>query len=314
MSMEILPLEAVSQCYLCHGTRFDYKMPYRATPNDSIFFNCRIIKCKECGLLQIDRKFTSEAIENYYKDVYDREQIYNLQLFEFPLDNKWSVSRGRALAKLVKYLNICKKSNPCVMDLGCGYGHLLYGFDNYFENKCTIIGVDYDEKTKQVFEKYDWTFKLGGVDDIYEEYIGNIDILITSHVFEHVINPHDFLNKCGAMLSQNGVLLWEMPNSNEFNLECDPRHSPHICLWDVKTIQEILTRNNFEIIFLQTAGKKYTWLDKKKFLNKSLNRLYRKINRRDQDNFNIDNKESIGFELDVYGSNRRNIRLVAKRK
>ena len=30
------------------------------------------------------------------------------------------------------------------MDLGCGYGHLLYGFKNYNQQQYKVIGVDYD--------------------------------------------------------------------------------------------------------------------------------------------------------------------------
>lgn len=301
-------------CYLCDNTEFDTIMPYRAHPDDIIFSNSKIIKCKNCGLLQINKKFTPEAIENYYKNIYAREDLYRFNLNDFPLDNIWAVFRGRALAKLIQEKGLNKKFELSIMDVGCGYGQLLYGFTNYLKNKCYVVGVDYDEKTKQVFDKYNWKFRLGGIDDIYEEYPDKIDILITSHVFEHVIDPNDFLKKCGAMLKDDGVLLWEIPNLNEFNLQCDSRHSPHICLWDINSLREILTRNNFEVLFLQTAGKKYAWLDKQKVVNKIVNKFYTRIFKKNNENTDLSNKENIAFQFDVYGFGRRNLRLIARKK
>ena len=156
-------------------------------------------------------------------------------------------------------------------------------------------------------------FILGGIDEVYEKYSGKVDILITSHVFEHVINPHDFLNKCGSLLTQDGILLWEIPNLNEYDLECEPRHSPHICLWDIHSINEVLLKNNFELIFLEIAGKKYKWLDKKKTIPEFLNKVYNKL-KKVKGNFDLNDSESIGFQLDHYGKGRRNIRLIAKKR
>jgi 2-polyprenyl-3-methyl-5-hydroxy-6-metoxy-1,4-benzoquinol methylase len=288
-------------------------MPYRAAVTDVIFQKSYVVKCNQCSLLQIDKKFSSAIIEQYYKNTYDRDDIYHFSIENFPLDNTWSLSRGRALAKLLTRMDLIKQLNPTVMDLGCGYGHLLYGFSHYLYNRYKIIGVDYEQKTKDVFIKYNWTFERGGIDNVYEKYTGMVDVLITSHVFEHVIDPHDFLNKCSAMLSKDGILLWEIPNLNEFNLACEPRHSPHICLWDIHSLKEILISNNFEILFLETAGKKYTWFDKKKPFNIVINKIYKKISKSKDDTFEFSNKESIGYQLDLYGPDRRNLRLVARR-
>lgn len=307
-------METNFNCYLCDQNNFDKIMTYRAPLSDTIFQNSKIIKCRNCGLLQINKKFSDGQIEDYYKNKYDRVIRYNFNQIQFPSDNKWSVFRGRALAKLMTKLNLCNSPDYTVMDLGCAYGHLLYGFKNYSENRYKIIGVDYEEIAKQIFENNHWTFKAGGIEDVYSEYTGKINILITSHVFEHVINPDDFLIKCGKLLAKDGILLWEIPNLNEFNLSCESQHSPHICLWDIHSIKKVLSENNFEIIFLETAGKKYTWFDIKKPLPLFLRRVYKKISSDKKEKLDFNDPNSIGFQLDNYGTNLRNIRLVAKKK
>jgi hypothetical protein len=65
-------------CYLCHHTEFDDLMPYRAVPNDTIFQNSRLIKCKRCGLNQINRLFTEKTLTDYYTNQYDRDTMYQV--------------------------------------------------------------------------------------------------------------------------------------------------------------------------------------------------------------------------------------------
>lgn len=305
--------EKQNSCYICNTTLLTKVMTYRAAKTDAIFQNSYILKCSECGLLQIDKKFSSAEIEAYYKQTYDRGKIYNFSIAKFPTDNIWSVSRGRALAQLVKSENVALPSKFTVMDLGCGYGHLLFGFNEHYRDKCSIIGVDYEPETKRVFENYKWIFNEGGIDDVYQQYNNQLDVLITSHVFEHVINPKDFLHKCQTMLKKNGILLWEMPNLNEFNLLCESRHSPHICLWDIVSLRKILESQHLNVIFLQTAGRKYTWLDQKKPFNRLLKKLFNKIMPQNNLLFDIKNKESIAFQLNKYGKNRRNLRVIARK-
>lgn len=302
----------MANCYLCDGNDLSVVMPYRAITLDNIFKDAKIVKCNTCGLLQIDRHFTDSTIEKYYKEIYNRSEIYSFDASKFPFDNLWSVYRGRALAKLM--LEQHPKQNPTVMDLGCGYGHLLFGFQNHLNGTGKYIGVEYDDGSKENFNKLGWEFIQGGLDDVFEKYQNQLDILITSHVFEHVIHPVDFLNKCAGMLKADGILLWEVPNLDERNLKCESRHSPHICLWDIHSLNKVLTSNNFEIIFLATAGKKYTWYDQKtpfyQFVSKIAGRLTKKQNALQ---FKLELPDQIDFHLNTYGTGRRNLRVIAKK-
>ncbi len=298
-------------CYICKHSEFEDIMPYRATQSDDIFLNCRIIKCKKCGLNQINRAFTDAQITEYYKYQYDRDDIYKIDLAQFPKDNLFSVSRGRALAKL--YQQHIDSEPQTVLDLGCGFGHLLFGFSQVFPNT-RYIGVEYDQKTVDTLHKSGFEFLYGGIDDI-SNLKNTLDILITSHVFEHVVEPHLFIEKCMALLKPGGVLLWEMPNLNIFNLKCERRHSPHICLWDIDTLRHILTEHNMAILSLQTAGKKYDYIDSLEagFLKK-IGLVVRNKFQKTNVPVSVSDKDAIGFELDQYGDNHRNLRVLAQKK
>jgi 2-polyprenyl-3-methyl-5-hydroxy-6-metoxy-1,4-benzoquinol methylase len=297
-------------CYICKHSEFEDIMPYRATQSDAIFLNCRVIKCKKCGLNQINRVFTDAQITDYYKHQYDRDDIYKIDLAQFPKDNLFSVSRGRALAKL--YQQHVDSEPQTVLDLGCGFGHLLFGFSQVFP-KSRYIGVEYDEKTATTLNQSGFEFLYGGIDDI-SNLKNSIDILITSHVFEHVVDPHLFVEKCMALLKPGGVLLWEMPNLDIFNLKCERRHSPHICLWDIDTLKHILTEHGLNILSLQTAGKKYDYIDSlDSGLIKKVGLVVRNKLQKANVPVSVSDKNTIGFQLDQYGNNRRNLRVLAKK-
>lgn len=299
------------KCYVCGGNEFKDIMPYYAAPHDEPFKNCRVIKCTSCGLNQINKEFTAEQITHFYKNNYQRAAMYNFAASEFPKDNLFSVSRGRALAKLFKEKtgNVPKD----VLDLGCGYGQLLFGFQQHFPN-ARYTGVEFDEGTKINLDKINAHFHFGGVEDI-EGLNGSFDLIITSHVYEHVIDPHDFLERCKALLKPGGYLLFEMPNMNEFNLRADHNHSPHICLWEIETLKHIFLQHNLEIVFLKTAGKKHAWYEAMEdgFVKKLLRKLSRPF-RESPVEVDVNDKESIGFELDRIGENRRNLRIIARLK
>ena len=297
-------------CYVCNHESFENIMPYRATTSDDIFQGCEVIKCKKCGLNQINKVFTEPQIKEYYVNQYDRDKIYNIDLPQFPNDNLFSVSRGRALAKLY---DTTQQRPETILDLGCGFGHLLFGFNQVFPD-ARYIGVEYDEKTGDTLKKSGFEFRYGGIDDI-ADLNGTIDILITSHVFEHVVEPHVFLEKCIALLKPGGVVLWEMPNLDIFNLKCERRHSPHICLWDIKTLESILKEHQLDVLFLDTAGKKYDYIDSlEQGIIKKIGLTLRNKLQSKQAKVDVMNKDSIGFQLNEYGNNRRNLRVMAQKK
>jgi 2-polyprenyl-3-methyl-5-hydroxy-6-metoxy-1,4-benzoquinol methylase len=298
------------ECHLCNHTEFDDLMAYRAVSNDVIFQNSRLVKCKRCGLNQINRTFTQAALTDYYQNQYDRDSIYQVSPDNFPKDNLFSVSRGRALAKLYQKLALPTPKTVC--DLGCGYGHLLYGFSQFFP-QAHYTGVEYDPNTEAILKRLNFDFRLGGIDDI-DELQEKVDVLITSHVFEHVVDPNQFVDQCKNLLSPQGVFVWEMPNSDPFNLSCERRHSPHICLWDIDTLRKVLENHGLTVLFLDTAGKKYSFVDSlEKGIIKTAGLFIQNMFQKETNDISLSDKDAIGFKLDLYGNNRRNLRVIARK-
>ncbi len=82
-----------------------------------------------------------------------------------------------------------------VLDLGCNQGDISY----YIAEKAKeVIGVDYNksaiEKAKQKYKRNNLTFICGEALEFLKNNNNKFDILILSHILEHLDNPQYFIN------------------------------------------------------------------------------------------------------------------------
>jgi 2-polyprenyl-3-methyl-5-hydroxy-6-metoxy-1,4-benzoquinol methylase len=75
---------------------------------------------------------------------------------------------------------------PSILDAGCGNGELLKNINN---NKILKYGIDIDRNCVKISKKHG-TIKLGNIMDIKEIFNDNsVDLIVCSHVLEHLKNP-----------------------------------------------------------------------------------------------------------------------------
>lgn len=120
--------------------------------------------------------------------------------------------------------------NKKILDYGCGLGNNIY-------NIKSAVGFDVDNfaiefaKTKGV--------KI--IDKPKEDYY---DIILCSHVLEHVKYPVDLLNKLSTYLNTNGILIIVIPHEfDEFTLIPDTYKYPHLHTWCCKNLTNLTTRH-----------------------------------------------------------------------
>ena len=85
--------------------------------------------------------------------------------------------------------------NHIVLDLGCKYGDI----SNYIAEKAKmVVGIDYDDKAilraKSKYKRDNIIFEVGDAKDYLKKTEYKFDVLILSHIIEHLDNPRFFLN------------------------------------------------------------------------------------------------------------------------
>jgi SAM-dependent methyltransferase len=122
------------------------------------------------------------------------EQKYNIILDEFDKSNK-------------------KIQNLSLLDVGCGEGWALDFFKN---KKWDVLGLDYSNFGCSKCNPNCIDSLIVG--DIYEslsklkKQARKFDVILLLNVLEHVLNPIELLNDFKNVISENGILVIDVPN------------------------------------------------------------------------------------------------------
>ena len=147
--------------------------------------------------------------------------------------------------------NYCKKYNKkienCkILDLGCGRGEFL---EFAVSRGLDIEGCDFDETCLKLSKKYANVFYMNINNEIS---LKNYDIILLSHVLEHIKCPPDFLKQ---IRKYSKAIIIGIPNPCRPNVVfnfCLRRHHyvnrGHYYSWDRSHFQNFLDLEKFKII------------------------------------------------------------------
>lgn len=106
------------------------------------------------------------------------------------------------------------------------------------------------------------------------ESIGGIDLVIISHVLEHVADPVLFLRQATKCLRLEGVVFIEVPCRDFEHKELD---EPHLLFFDKKSLRILFGLLNFENITANYYGSKIHDILRNRFLKKFYFRIRNKL-------------------------------------
>lgn len=215
--------------------------------------------CENCQTVQnkIDAKWKSEIKEIYnnYKIYYQSEGIEQ-KVFD---KNGESFSRSEKLLKEIKqHLKIGEKGT--LLDFGCGNGQFLRTFNKAYPN-WKLSGHEFGNKYKETVKK------INNVENFYtcniKEIQKKFDLIIMLHVLEHIDDPIKFLSLLKEKLSDDGIMIIEVPNflKNPFDLLI----ADHATHFSSTTLLNLLKKSGFTPLFFSdnSIEKELTLLVKK---------------------------------------------------
>lgn len=208
-------------CPVCHGT--SHRTMFRKS--GGIY-----VKCTGCGMVFTNPGFTKAALHRYYASIdvdhagnLDRESDFFRRIYGSGLARIAPHARGRRL-----------------LDIGCSHGFFL---DMAREAGFETHGLELHAGDVEIARAHGHDVRACTIEatDPSERY----DVITMWDVFEHIPDPHPFLDVVFARLAPGGLLFLQVPNSGALapqvlHERCNMFDGlEHVCLYDPATIRRI---------------------------------------------------------------------------
>jgi 2-polyprenyl-3-methyl-5-hydroxy-6-metoxy-1,4-benzoquinol methylase len=272
-----------SACPVCDATESKHLVVgydrMRATEHDY-----RYVRCGSCRAARLDPLPAPEEIPGFYFDDYaphtgagrrkKRDKWINRMARRYYYGTD-SAGRSAFLRSLFALLSsrVMPGTRPPhggnrLLDVGCGSGGLL---EKYRGLGWDVRGIEVSPAACSVARERGLEVHEGTVFDApYGP--GSFDLVVLSHVIEHVLEPVRFLAACGRLLTGDGELVLYTPNigglgfsmygSCWYHLDA-PRH---LVLFDRQNIRELGRRAGLQATRVVTTSEVHTLEDSRHYL------------------------------------------------
>ena len=176
---------------------------------DSKSFVTSLLKCKECELNHRHPKDSAKWLDKYYQQEY---KIDNQMMTDLPSDSeidKLKKNNFNHLRSYDQYLNALSSASPIkILDYGTSWGYNVFKLKkpNY-----DAVGFELSKPRASFGEE-----KLGvKIFSDLNKVPNNLDIILSSHVIEHLIDLPSFFEFSRKQLKDDGIFIAFCPNGNK---------------------------------------------------------------------------------------------------
>lgn len=151
-------------------------------------------------------------------------------------------------------LNFIKETD-IVLDLGCHAGHITSVIANKAKH---VVGIDYDndaiEKAKKTYKKNNLVFVNNEVINYLNNNSQKFDVLILSHILEHIDNPTNLIMSCKPFVNYIYIEVPDFDKSylnhyrNDLKLDLIYTDTDHVSEFDRNELKELIKNCGFQLI------------------------------------------------------------------
>lgn len=247
--------------------------------------NIDVLKCKDCGLVFLDR--WDDSIQQgggYYEEAHMHDNEPE-ETFE-----EWiEITKEDDMRRAESLKELCEGKS--VLDFGCGSGGFLRFIKPVAMN---VSGIELERDARERLNEEGLQ-----VYETLEECSGEFDVITSFHVLEHLAEPKEYLIKMKNHLKDNGSIIIETPNADDallslYNIKefADFTYwSPHIILYNHETIKKLADNSGLKVKWNRQVQRyplanHLYWLSKrepggqeiwKQFCRAELEREYQKV-------------------------------------
>lgn len=205
-----------------------------------------VVICKDCGLIRTSPRMNQKAYNQFYNIEYRPLYVGTEKPTAYFFEQQYV--RGKRMVDLIQQHQKIT-SETFVVEIGCGAGGILKSFK---DKGAQVFGNDLGEKYIQYGkETHNLNLQSGTIHDLDLDQKANV--IVYSHVMEHILDPVKELEKVKEILDPNGLLYIEVPGiknlatnyKSNFLAYLQNAHTFHFSL---SSLQNLLKQLGFELI------------------------------------------------------------------
>ena len=279
----------------------------KCNPNEEIIISNKdrygidvvIVLCKNCGIIRTQKRLDDPSLADFYSHYY--RKIYGHGEASISDEFGGQVKKGEHYRLLLEKYKVLGDISS-VLDYGCGTGGTLVPFSR---SGIQAYGCDYAyERLTYGREK---GLTLFHAEDDYESLVKNgYDLIVLSHVMEHLSNPIEQLNELVEMVNEEKYLLIIVPSPLNIGNSpyIMPRYFQNVHLYNFYQdyLRRFFAKLNLEVIygnevceFILKKSANWEKATFETFDNESLHDQYKKIERHLQKSYILHNRFSLGY-------------------
>jgi len=197
-----------------------------------------VVCCNKCGFVFYDTTSSQNDYDCYYEN-----SFYSSTYINRKIDFNEMKYVTQTLNNLSQYII---NKNISIFDIGCGTGLLLkklntLGYKNLYGIDPSLSCVNLLNKNKKI------QTKIGSLSNIPFNNI-KADVIILSHIIEHVIDLQLAFKNINDKISDNGLIYVEVPNTLNYNISNSPIrffYPQHVNHFDVFSLNNLFENNGY---------------------------------------------------------------------
>ncbi len=203
-----------------------------------------IYLCEECGIIRVSPILDDNSLNLFYKN--DYRNIYSSPRENLEEHYKNQIKHGE---EILNYLDDLIKlpKDTTIYDIGCASGGTLFPFIN---KGYSTFGLEINKE----YREYGITrgIDIQSNESNFYETMQNADLIIISHVLEHLPKPQEILKRIGENLKDGGLLYVEVPGvldtHNQYKHFMFALQQAHIWYFSSDTLKNVLGSCGFSLI------------------------------------------------------------------
>jgi len=247
-------------CNLCGGGKFK-----PALECEGFSF----VRCASCGLVQRNPQPLNEEIISRYSSVYGGDYLaYEIKNEESFLKLQLLGLKDAGFDRIEKkiFSRYCESGQPSLLDIGCATGALLASLREKRIHCCgasretgwRVTGVEISPSADYAVEKRALDVRRLPLEEnnFPPE---SFDVILASHLIEHLNDPKGFLSETFRILKKNGYILITTPNISGFQARLFGGRwrsaiFDHLYLFSKRTLSKMAADAGFKITGCKTWG------------------------------------------------------------